>query len=303
MAVTTMEPMELLRKADSADVDFLREGVRVLAQALMDAEVSAQVGAEHGQRAPQRTTHRNGYRPGTGTPGSARSTWPCPGSARAATCPASSSPAGGPSGRWPRSSPSATSRASRPGGSRTSPRPWASPACRSPRSRGFAPNSTSWWRRGATGRWTPARTRSCGWTRWWLRSARRAGWSTPPRWSPPASTPTATARSSAWSWARPRTARPGRASCAAWSPAALPASSWSSATPTKAWSTPSPACWTARPGSGAAPISCATCWSGSRGTPSRWSQAWSARSSPSSGPRTPGPSSAVWSSSCAWPLR
>jgi transposase-like protein len=63
MAVTTMEPMELLRKADSADVDFLREGVRVLAQALMDAEVSAQVGAEHGQRAPQRTTHRNGYRP------------------------------------------------------------------------------------------------------------------------------------------------------------------------------------------------------------------------------------------------
>jgi hypothetical protein len=39
--VTTMELKELLRKAEGADVDFLREGVRVLAQALMDAEVSA----------------------------------------------------------------------------------------------------------------------------------------------------------------------------------------------------------------------------------------------------------------------
>jgi hypothetical protein len=38
MAVTTMELLELLGKADGADVDLLREGVRVLAQALMDAE-------------------------------------------------------------------------------------------------------------------------------------------------------------------------------------------------------------------------------------------------------------------------
>jgi putative transposase len=60
MAVTTMELIELLRKADGGDIDFLREGVRVLAQALMDAEVSAQIGAEHGQRTPTRATHRNG---------------------------------------------------------------------------------------------------------------------------------------------------------------------------------------------------------------------------------------------------
>jgi transposase-like protein len=58
-----MELYELLRKADSADVDFLREGVRTLAQALMEVEVAAQIGAEHGQRTPQRVTHRNGYRP------------------------------------------------------------------------------------------------------------------------------------------------------------------------------------------------------------------------------------------------
>jgi putative transposase len=62
VAVSKMELLELVSKAETGDVDFLREGVRVLAQALMDAEVSAQIGAEHGQRAPGRVTHRNGYR-------------------------------------------------------------------------------------------------------------------------------------------------------------------------------------------------------------------------------------------------
>jgi putative transposase len=63
VVVSKMELYELLCKAESADVDFLREGVRTLAQALMEVEVAAQVGAEHGERTPQRVTHRNGYRP------------------------------------------------------------------------------------------------------------------------------------------------------------------------------------------------------------------------------------------------
>jgi putative transposase len=63
VVVSKMELYELLRKAESADVDFLREGVRTLAQALMEVEVAAQIGAEHGERTPQRATHRNGYRP------------------------------------------------------------------------------------------------------------------------------------------------------------------------------------------------------------------------------------------------
>jgi putative transposase len=63
VVVSKMELYELLRKAESADVDFLREGVRTLAQALMEVEVAAQIGAEHGERTPQRVTHRNGYRP------------------------------------------------------------------------------------------------------------------------------------------------------------------------------------------------------------------------------------------------
>src|SRR5207247_1435619 len=44
------------------DVDVLREGVRVLAQALMDAEVSTQIGAELYERTDSRIAQRNGYR-------------------------------------------------------------------------------------------------------------------------------------------------------------------------------------------------------------------------------------------------
>ena len=63
MAITTMELMQLVRNAETGDVDFLREGVRVLAQALMDAEVTAQIGAAHGERNPEgRASQRNGYR-------------------------------------------------------------------------------------------------------------------------------------------------------------------------------------------------------------------------------------------------
>ncbi len=55
--------LEVLRKAQVAqDVDFLREGVRVLSQALMDLEVSQQLGAQPYERTSERTGHRNGYR-------------------------------------------------------------------------------------------------------------------------------------------------------------------------------------------------------------------------------------------------
>jgi transposase-like protein len=58
-----MARLELLRKAEvERDVDFLREGVRVLAQALMELEVSQHVGAEKHQRTPERTGYRNGDR-------------------------------------------------------------------------------------------------------------------------------------------------------------------------------------------------------------------------------------------------
>lgn len=53
---------QLLRKSGVEDFDFLREGVRVLAQALMEVEVSQQIGASLYERTPERTTSRNGYR-------------------------------------------------------------------------------------------------------------------------------------------------------------------------------------------------------------------------------------------------
>lgn len=54
----------LLRKAEmEGDADFLREGVRVMSQALMELEVSQHLGAERHERTPERTGQRNGYRP------------------------------------------------------------------------------------------------------------------------------------------------------------------------------------------------------------------------------------------------
>ena len=59
-----MALLETLRKATAAgDVDLLREGVRVLAQAIMEAEVSELTGVPKGERDPERRlTSRNGYR-------------------------------------------------------------------------------------------------------------------------------------------------------------------------------------------------------------------------------------------------
>jgi transposase-like protein len=54
---------ELLRKAEAEPgVDVLREGVRVLTEALMELEVTQHVGAERHARTGERTGHRNGYR-------------------------------------------------------------------------------------------------------------------------------------------------------------------------------------------------------------------------------------------------
>ncbi len=54
---------KLLRKAQMAeDVDFLREGMRVFSEAVMEREVTQHVGAERHARTETRTGQRNGYR-------------------------------------------------------------------------------------------------------------------------------------------------------------------------------------------------------------------------------------------------
>ncbi len=53
----------LLRKAQmEEDADFLKDGVKVLSQALMELEVSQHLGAERYERSPERMGQRNGYR-------------------------------------------------------------------------------------------------------------------------------------------------------------------------------------------------------------------------------------------------
>jgi transposase-like protein len=47
---------------EEQDGDTLREGIRVLAQALMETEVSSLIGAERYERNDERTAYRNGYR-------------------------------------------------------------------------------------------------------------------------------------------------------------------------------------------------------------------------------------------------
>ena len=59
----SMALAELVRKAEqNGDVDFLRDGVRVLTQALMEIEVSQHLGAERHERTAERSGQRNGYR-------------------------------------------------------------------------------------------------------------------------------------------------------------------------------------------------------------------------------------------------
>jgi transposase-like protein len=58
-----MALLELLRKAELEETaDFLREGVRVLAQELMELDVGQHLGAERYERTAERTGQRNGYR-------------------------------------------------------------------------------------------------------------------------------------------------------------------------------------------------------------------------------------------------
>src|SRR5689334_13682423 len=53
---------DVLRKAGVEEADFLREGVRVLAQELMELELAEHLGAERHERTPERSGYRNGYR-------------------------------------------------------------------------------------------------------------------------------------------------------------------------------------------------------------------------------------------------
>lgn len=63
MTDITMALMELLRKHElDIDSDFLREGVQIMMQKLIELEAEQQIGAGLYERKPERVTYRNGYR-------------------------------------------------------------------------------------------------------------------------------------------------------------------------------------------------------------------------------------------------
>ena len=63
MATARMDVSSFVGKLlEEDDVDVLRDGVRVLAHALMETEVSSQIGAAPYERSSSRTAYRNGYR-------------------------------------------------------------------------------------------------------------------------------------------------------------------------------------------------------------------------------------------------
>ena len=101
MAEDSMALLETLRKATAdGDVDVLREGVRVLAQAIMEAEVTELTGVPQGRARPGAPPDppQRVPRPALGHPGGHRSSSRSRGSATARTSRPCSSRAGGPSG-------------------------------------------------------------------------------------------------------------------------------------------------------------------------------------------------------------
>lgn len=58
-----VDVLGLLRKqAETADIDFWREALLVLVEAMMDAEAQAKTSAPYGERSPDWLTRRNGCR-------------------------------------------------------------------------------------------------------------------------------------------------------------------------------------------------------------------------------------------------
>lgn len=58
----SIDLVALLKAQASDDLDFLREGVRVLAHALMEEEITQHVGAKRHARTTERTGQRTGHR-------------------------------------------------------------------------------------------------------------------------------------------------------------------------------------------------------------------------------------------------
>ncbi len=294
MVEHTMDVSSWLRKQlEEASPDLLRAMVKEFAEALMSADADAVCGAGYGERSPERVNRRNGYRERDWDTRVGSIELAVPKLREGSVLPrlaAAAAPAGGAGVR-------VGDRRCLPGRRLDPPGREARAAARGraddrrARSRGS--------RRALDQIVEDFRTRPLDGAPYAVRDARRAGGQVPrgrphrqrlrrprgrrqPRRLPRVARPRRRHRA--------RTAPPGSPSCAAWSPAASPASSWSARTRTPGSSTRSPRRCRARPGSAAAPTSCATCSRASPRARRASSRRWCARSSPSPTP-TPSTSS------------
>lgn len=88
MASTSMDLRAFVGKLLKEDAsDILRDGIKALAQMIIDVEVSAKIGAEPSERTDNRVAYRNGYRTRTWDTRSAPSSLRSPRSQPAATSP------------------------------------------------------------------------------------------------------------------------------------------------------------------------------------------------------------------------
>jgi hypothetical protein len=85
MATTTMTLLAVVRKGDDSETDFLRDGMRWLIHALMEADVSAQIGPIGMHAATSAPPNATAIAPACGTRASAPWNVPFPSSARAAS--------------------------------------------------------------------------------------------------------------------------------------------------------------------------------------------------------------------------
>ena len=157
--------------------DVLRESVAWMAAELMEAEVAAQIGAELGERTSERPPTATATGPATGTPGSASSSWPSPGCARAPTSRVLGAAPAGRAGPGRGGAGGLCQRRVHPQGRPAGRAAGPAPLGQGPGLAGCAAAWTSRSGSSVSGRWR-APTRTCGWTPRWSGSASRAGCAT-----------------------------------------------------------------------------------------------------------------------------
>jgi hypothetical protein len=168
------------------DLDFMREAMQLVLQALIDLESTHHIGAARYERSDPAPPIATAVEPGCCRPRPATWSWPFPSCAREASSPPCWSLAGasiGPCGRW---SWRPSCMACRPARSMAWSPPWAStPGCPRARSLASVPTSTAPWPASPSVGWTTSSSPTCSSTPPTSRPTKGPGWCPRPSSWPP----------------------------------------------------------------------------------------------------------------------